>query len=83
MNDYMNHLTSHMKVFIWRMKEINYKPTQLSIAMKILHIKINIWQIFPLQLLTRVQELVNFSTNEAKVHLKTTQSPQMVLRNWR
>lgn len=80
----MNRLTPHMKVSQTRkMKGINYKPTHLRFAMQVLHIKINIQQVFLLQLLTQIQEAVNFSTNEAEVHLKTIQSPQMVLRNWK
>lgn len=56
------------------MKGVNDKPTHLSISMYILHIKISIWQVFPLQLLTQVQKLIKLSTNEAKVHPQTTQT---------
>lgn len=54
-------------------ERVNYKPTHLSIVvtLQVLYIKVNIQLIFPSQRLTQVQELVNFSTNEAKVRLKT------------
>lgn len=57
-------------------ERVNYKPTHPSIAvtLQVLYIKVNIQRMFPSQLLTQVQELVNFSTNEAKVHLKAKQN---------
>lgn len=54
-------------------ERVNHEPTHLSIVatLQVLYIKVNIQQILPPQLLTKLQEPVNFSTNEAEVCLKT------------